>query len=146
MKARRIAAVRTLARSRLKLTWDNGVEAVIDLEPELRRSKTLRPLAESRRFKRAVLGEWGHSVSWGEDLELGADSLWRDTLRAQGKHDAVLLQDWRLRHGLTQQQGADAVGISRRMLNYYESGERPVPRTVVLACRGWEAERLGRAA
>lgn len=146
MNARRITAVRALAQSRLHLTWDNGVDVVVDLAPELHRSKPLEALTDGRRFKRAAVGDWGHSVSWGDDLELGADSLWRDTLKAQGKDEAVALQDWRLRHGFTQQQGADALGISRRMLNYYESGNRAVPRTVLLASRGWEAEQLNNAA
>ncbi len=43
--------------------------------------------------------------------------------------------------GLTQQQAADAVGISRRMLSYYLSGSKPIPETVWLACKGWQAEQ-----
>ena len=31
-----------------------------------------------------------------------------------------------------------ALGVSRRMLAYYRSGAKPVPRTVALACLGWE--------
>ena len=37
-------------------------------------------------------------------------------------------------HQLTQQAAADAIGISRRMLNYYLSAEKPIPKTVWLAC------------
>ena len=43
------------------------------------------------------------------------------------------------KHGLTQERAADAIGVSRRMLNYYLSGAKAIPKTVWLACLGWEA-------
>jgi hypothetical protein len=43
--------------------------------------------------------------------------------------------------GLTLEQAALALGISRRMLIYYRDGEKPIPRSVWLACLGWEAVR-----
>ncbi|WP_289241611.1 hypothetical protein [Delftia sp.] len=46
---------------------------------------------------------------------------------------------------MTQQAAAQALDISRRMLGYYLSGEKPVPRTVALACLGWEVEQRGGA-
>ena len=35
-------------------------------------------------------------------------------------------------------RAALALGVSRRTLAYYRSGAKPVPRTVALACLGWE--------
>ena len=55
------------------------------------------------------------------------------------------IADWMQRHALTQQAAAQALDISRRMLGYYLSGEKPVPRTVALACLGWEVEQRGGA-
>ncbi len=49
-------------------------------------------------------------------------------------------------YGLTQERAADAIGISRRMLNDYLAGSRPIPTTVWLACLGWAAERKDRMA
>ena len=49
--------------------------------------------------------------------------------------------EWRSRHGLSLTGAAEALGLSRRMVAYYSNGEKPVPKTVLLACRGWEAER-----
>jgi predicted transcriptional regulator len=46
--------------------------------------------------------------------------------------------EWRLRHGLSLSGTADAPGISRRMVAYYSNGEKPVPRPILLACKGWE--------
>jgi transcriptional regulator with XRE-family HTH domain len=46
---------------------------------------------------------------------------------------------WRRRLGLTQAEAAAALGLGRRLVQYYELGVRagrpaPVPRTVRLAC------------
>ena len=38
-------------------------------------------------------------------------------------------------------KAAEALGLSRCQVAYYASGEHEVPRTVLLACKGWEAER-----
>jgi hypothetical protein len=38
-------------------------------------------------------------------------------------------------------EAAEALGLSRRQVAYYASGEHEVPRTVLLACKGWEVER-----
>ncbi|WP_150049115.1 MULTISPECIES: hypothetical protein [Methylomonas] len=43
--------------------------------------------------------------------------------------------------GLTLQQAAEALGISRRMLIYFRDGEKPIPCAIWLACLGWEAVR-----
>ena len=50
------------------------------------------------------------------------------------------------RNGLTLDAAAQELGLSRRMLAYYRSGEKPLPRTVALACKWWEAERHALAA
>ena len=46
--------------------------------------------------------------------------------------------NWMDRHNPTQERGAHAIDVSRRMLNYYLSGAKPIPKTVWLACVGWE--------
>jgi len=46
---------------------------------------------------------------------------------------------WRARNQLT--TAAAALGLSRRMIAYYDSGEREIPKTVRLACDGWETTR-----
>jgi predicted transcriptional regulator len=48
---------------------------------------------------------------------------------------------WRERQGLSLTGAAQALGLSRRMVAYYESGERIIPKTVMLACKGVEWER-----
>lgn len=54
------------------------------------------------------------------------------------------IREWRSRLGLTQQQAADALGVSLRMYAYYEAGKREdgrpveIPRTVALAASAIE--------
>ena len=45
---------------------------------------------------------------------------------------------WRERKAYTLDAAAKALGISRRMVAYYEHGNRPIPRLVALATRGLE--------
>ena len=68
------------------------------------------------------------------------------TAKPPTEHRAQEVADWMDRNGLTQTAAAEALGISRRMLVYYLSGEKPVPRTVALACLGWEVEQQKRGA
>ena len=55
--------------------------------------------------------------------------------------EARQVQQYADMNGLTLEQAADALGISRRMLIYYRDGEKPIPRSIWLACLGWEAVR-----
>lgn len=47
---------------------------------------------------------------------------------------AEQFKSWRLSLGLSQAAAARELGISTRMLQYYESGEKPTPRAIELAC------------
>lgn len=133
-----IVKVSPLPEFRLAIQWSNGAAAELDLAPILRQ-KAYRALREAKLFSTVSIGDWGHSLNWPDDIELGADSLWRMTLTAQGRSDTVEFMDWRMRHGLSLTAAANALGISRRMVAYYASGEKEIPKTILLACKGWEA-------
>ena len=42
------------------------------------------------------------------------------------------------RNGLSLSGAAEALGISRRMVSYYRTAHKPIPRQTWLACLGWE--------
>ena len=51
----------------------------------------------------------------------------------------VAFKRWRKSLGLSQKQAAEALGLKRRVVQYYEKGERDgqpvsIPKTVRLAC------------
>jgi hypothetical protein len=138
--------VRALKDGRLKLTWVASGSVVVDLSQDIARLHYLAPLRKADMFRRVRLGEGGHAVVWPGDIDIGADSLWRDTLLARGDAGAVAFNDWRMRHGLSLAAAAEALGLSRRMVAYYSAADKPVPKTVQLACEGWESRRSRHAA
>lgn len=107
----------------------------------MRTLKGLRPLRDPVFFKRVRVGEGGHSVAWPGELDIGADRLWELSLEQSGRNDAAEFLRWRWRHGLSLTDAAEALGLSRRTVAYYANATHVVPRTVLLACKGWEAEQ-----
>jgi hypothetical protein len=145
-KAIRIASVKHAGEYKLRLRWVSGKTMVVDLSEPVHRLKGLRPLRDQAVFARAAKGEGGHSIMWPDEIDMGADRLWEMSLEQNGHLDAVEFIRWRWRYGLSLSDAAEALGLSRRQVAYYASGERAVPRTVLLACKGWEAEKHSAAA
>lgn len=137
-----IKALRVLRPSSLELTYADGAVLQVDLKPIIRKHRTLARLADPAVFAKAKIGEWGGSVVWAhdDDLALAADNLRARAIEQAGGYSHEAIWNWMDRHQLTLDTAAVALGLSRRMLAYYRSGEKPVPRTVGLACRGWEEE------
>ena len=50
---------------------------------------------------------------------------------------AAAFRRWMDGHSLTLDAAAAALGLSRRTIAYYLSGEQPVPKTVMLATVGY---------
>ena len=140
-KTVRIARLKYTDEYTLRVQWMNEKTLNVDLRELVYRLKGLRPLRDTAAFARAEVGEGGHSVVWPGELDVGAARLWEMTLEQNGRTDAVEFIRWRWKHGLSLTDAAEALGISRRQVAYYGSGEHEVPRTVLLACKGWEAER-----
>ncbi len=130
---RTIRAVTATGDKALRLEWSDGTLAEI-------------ALPQDRASAGVVLGDWGHSLIWPDGYEIGADSLWLDTLDAIGRSDARQFLEWRMAGGLSLAKAADALGLARRTVAYYSNGDRPVPKTVLLACKGWDATHRRKAA
>jgi DNA-binding XRE family transcriptional regulator len=92
-------------------------------------------------FRKVRVGEHGTDIVWTDEIDMAADTLWR---LAQEQAGITLSPDafrtWRERHAYTLDTAAEALGISRRMVAYYEQGKKPIPRVVALATRGLEIE------
>ena len=128
---RTISKAKALGDRRLRIEWSDGTTAELTL---------LQGKGQ------VAVGDWGHSLVWPDGTEIGADGLWLETLDAIGRGDARRFLEWRLAHGLSLSKAADALGLARRTVVYYSNGDRAVPKTVLLACKGWEAERPKRKA
>lgn len=137
---RTIKAVTTEPPALLDVLWSDGTRAKIDIAPKLE-NRWFQSLHDAQEFPHVRIGEWGHSVEWPSGAEIAADTLWRETLTVIGRGDTRAFLEWRLFNGLSLTKAAEALGISRRMVAYYSNGEKPVPRAILLACKGWEVER-----
>ena len=126
----------------LRLRYADGEQFTLDMMPIIRRYPVLRELRGADVFATAKLADGGRVVRWmnDENLELAADNLRARAIEQAGgcSHEVVL--EWMARHQLTLDDAANALGLSRRMLAYYRSGAKPVPRVVALAITGWEHE------
>ena len=138
----RLKAVETHADFTMLLTFVNGATFLVDFKPIIADSIGLAPLNDPAEFTRAMVipGE-GWAVEWEEsDIQIGADTLWLDA-QAQNAADegTRVFTRWRSKYRLGLKQSAEALGLTIRTVSAYSNGRRPIPRTVQLACVGWEA-------
>ena len=135
-----LTAVEARPERRLRLTYADGQTLEADLRPWIDTTGALTALADPALFVQAKVGLAGRSVDWIEGtLDLGADNLRNLAVEQAGGIGHERIWTWLHETGLTLEQAAAALGISRRMLIYYRDGEKPVPRSIWLACLGWEA-------
>ena len=137
-----LTAVEPLPNYRLRLGYADGQTFEVDLSERIFSTGYLTPLRDATLFAQAKVGFAGRSVDWIEDeLDLGTDNLRHLAVEQAGGIGHERIWTWLHDTGLTLEQAAEALGISRRMLIYYRDGEKPIPRSIWLACLGWEAVR-----
>ncbi|QKS82873.1 DUF2442 domain-containing protein [Pseudomonas bijieensis] len=61
----------------LQVEFDNGKRYDVDLREHIRQFLVLRLLKDLSLFGTAQVGEWGFGVSWGDNLEPAAVTLYR---------------------------------------------------------------------
>lgn len=140
-----LTAVKAPAPYVLRLTYADGEVLAVNLQSWIASTKALYPLKNADLFVKAKRGLGGRSVDWADgasvELDLGSDNLRNLAIEQAGGIGHERIWTWLHETGLTLEQAALALGISRRMLIYYRDGEKPIPRSVWLACLGWEAVR-----
>lgn len=141
MKRPRLQAVQALGNNRLALTFIDGQQFMLDLSDDLANYPGLRPLQDANIFAQAQLGDDGWTVEWPEpDIQLGADTLYLDAqAQAATDENTRIFIGWRARTGLPLAQAAEALGVSTRSITRYSNAREATPRTLALACLGWDA-------
>jgi len=129
--------VQPLEPYRLSTRWSTAETLVVDVGDKLRASPVLAPILAPEVFATAHLAEWGGSVEWF-DTEFGADNLYAWAKEQAGQTSHEQFDAWMRRNDLSLTTAAEALGLSRRMVSYYRTAQRPIPRTVWLACLGYE--------
>jgi len=121
----------------LRIRWDKGDESHIDVSGLIETFRAYAPLRHSPElFSQVRLGDCGTDVVWNDEIDMPADTLWRLAQEQAGltmSADAFKL--WREHKAYTLDTAAQALGLSRRMVAYYEQGAKPIPRVVALAAR-----------
>lgn len=126
----------------LQVTWADRSCSIIDLSELVAELAVFAPLDDPAMFAKAEVGDWGWSVRWNDEIDLGADTLWRLSLEQSGEAMSPrAFREWRHRNKLSQAAAAAALGLGKRMIIYYEQGEKIIPKTVLLATAGYEAQR-----
>ncbi len=85
-------------------------------------------------------------MEWPGEIDFGSPQLrrWADEQSGEAMR-AEDFRAWMEAHGMTLDSAASALGLSRRMIAYYASGEKEIPKTVLLATEGYRArQRAGR--
>jgi len=124
----------------LRIRWDKGDESVVDVSGLIETFRVYAPLRHSPEFFRQVrVGEHGTDVVWNDEIDMAALTLWRLAQEQSGLTlSPEAFRQWRERNAYTLGAAARALGVSRRMVAYYEQGAKPVPRVVALAARALE--------
>lgn len=135
-----LVSVKATPAAALLLRYADGEQFELSMVDTITRLPSLERLKDPKIFSTVEVGEHGASVIWAkdDDLELAADNLRARAIEQAGGVSHEFIWNWMSRHKLTLDMAADSLGLSRRMLAYYRSGAKPVPRTVALACLGWE--------
>ena len=128
----------------LVATYTGGNTIRVDLTDVAQRLGVFAPLESRREFRRAAVVDFGWAVEWPCGASLDSDRLLEMSLEQSGHAANVDFRRWQDRHQLSLTDAATAIGLTRRTVSQYRTGARPVPRTVTLACKGWELEQ-GRA-
>jgi hypothetical protein len=136
-----ITRVAALHPQRLALTFTDGYAAEVDLSGLIAKHPTLARLKNRKVFAKVAVDEWRRGVIFAGDdnLSLASDNLRALALEQAGEYSHQHVIVWMYQNGLTLDDAAKALGISRRMLAYYRSGEKPVPKSIGLAMLGWES-------
>ena len=138
-KAPLIKSVQTTGIQRLIIDWSTGETLDCDLTDTIKRHTAFAPLADPSVFAQVVVEEWGHGLDWPGGLDMGADRLYQLCREQAGLLSPAAFDEWMKNNKLSLSTAAEALGMTRRMIAHYRSGSRPIPKTVQLACIGWEA-------
>lgn len=136
----KLEAVQALAPYRLRTTWDTGETLEVDVKARLQCHAVLKPILDPEVFATVHISEWGNSIEWFDE-EFGADNVYAWAKEQLGEVSHLMFDAWMLRNNLSLTTAAQALGISRRMVSYYRTAQKAIPRQTWLACLGWEATR-----
>jgi len=142
-----IVAVRAIPPATIEFDLSDGKTLTIDATGIIG-SSGYQPLIAPDQFAAVVVSDWGHGIEWQAiDQGLSIEALIRLAREQAGTaFPTADFNIWMKRNGLTLTTAAQALGLSRRTIIYYNTGQKPIPIYIGLACEGWEARNRRQAA
>jgi hypothetical protein len=138
----RLADVTTLPNYQLEITYTDNNAVTVNLENLIKSFEVFASLENSNEFNSATITDFGFTLEWSCGASLDSDRLFEMALEQSGMISNAHFRRWQDANQLSLTQAAQAIGLTRRTISQYRTGKRPVPRTVSLACKGWEVENL----
>ena len=129
----RIKAVRALHDLTVEVTWANDFTDAVDLTEPMAHA-VFEPYRSAEPFAAVHVDDMAYEVRWSDEAAIPIHQL----LALIARQTSDKFRAWLGRAGLTYDQASVALGLSRRTVANYASGER-VPRHVVLACAAIES-------
>jgi hypothetical protein len=141
----RLVKVELAGDRRLKIKFRKQGWRAVRLDGLIERFSALRPLRDQSLFARAKVADWGAAVGWTDEIAVSADTLFRlSEEQCPFSNDDFIA--WQQRVALSNQEAADALGLSLSSIKNLRSGLSPVSNAVAIACRAMESEPVTLAA
>lgn len=138
-----VLKVNAIGPGLLLIEWLSGETLQTDISEQIKRFKLLHPLRDAERFAKVAPGLWGHSVTWGDDVDMGADMLYElgrqqgGIIRPTGFNPLLDIDPDQLRLDLEPggrlhwadlgEDAKRALGIMENALVHWEQHKRPQP-------------------
>ena len=71
-----ILSAKPEGETRVRLTFSDGTEGVVDFDRAIRKGGVLRPMAQPEFFRQVQVGDDGRYLTWPGGLDFCADALW----------------------------------------------------------------------
>ncbi len=137
---RRIATVEAQPGYRLKVTWRDGGEAVVDMTGVVHKQAHFAALKDAAVFRQVAVIDYGTGIEWANGIDYSADSI-----EAMADEQAAMtvgeLRAWKREMELSTNEMAGIFGFSASTVKAYLAGESPIPVAVQIACNAMWGNR-----
>jgi hypothetical protein len=140
-QAMKLHSVSVIAPMTLQVNYDKNRSLDVSFESLTNQLTIFAPLKDEREFATAEVTDFGWTLEWSCGASLDSDRVLEMALEQKGMINNIHFRHWQDSHGLSLSKAADALGLSRRTVSQYRTGIHHVPKTVYLACKGWEYEQ-----
>lgn len=137
----KLHSVSVIAPMTLQVNYDKNRSVEVSFDSLANHLTIFAPLKDEREFATAEITDFGWTLEWACGASLDSDRVLEMALEQKGMIANIHFRHWQDSHGLSLSKAADALGLSRRTVSQYRTGIHHVPKTVYLACKGWEYEQ-----